>query len=358
MSDEELRTKVEQGRVPLCFALASSDIVVARAPKPVFVHALRTTYIPLLALASAQDAAVINGTRTPVAGTSALTNADINSSILLRYSFYAQPDGGSSPEALLANVWFDVAGVPVKWFVFCTTHHKADPTTHALTRNNTNRHLPVGVLYDYFMHARGLEQAQASAVLNVTVHFHNFPERSKGPGASAACDLVLRCPTEVNVQAQYFYSLKEAHFIKHGGIDRINKLGPEQMQRLWNAVVLGDTRTFRELSAVLCPDATLDAAHELKSVPVRVLYDPAQPVAQFGVPAATACIGDVLERAAHEVAKHAPAADSGATPGRRSLYCCGVRIDDQPALPLLFVYRTFFSTDNYLYFAYLEDSTA
>ena len=218
----------------------------------------------------------------------------------------------------------------------------------------------MGVLYDYFMHARGLEQAQTSAVMNVTVHFHNFPEhRAKDTGAaSAVCDRVLRCPTEANVLAQYFYSLKEAHFIKHGGIDRINKLGPEQMQRLWNAVVLGDTRTYHELSAVLCPDATQDAAHELKSVPVRVLYDPARPVAQFGVPAATACVRDVIERAAHEVAKHVQPADSSAPQAPRHLYCCGVRIDDQPALPLLFVYRAFFSTDNYLYFAYLDDSTA
>lgn len=202
------------------------------------------------------------------------------------------------------------------------------------------------------MHAEGLAGAQGSAVMRVTVHFQNFPKHVAGDGAGGAGrGSVLRWPTIMNVQSQFFYSLKEAHFLKYGGVTLINRLTPEQTGLLWNTVLLGDTARQRTFDALLCPAAGPDAP--LARIPVRVLYDPASPVAQFGADAPTATVADVLAAAARDAALL-----PGAPTGPRTLLCHGVRLDDQPALPLSLLYPLFHSFDNYLYFAYVPCAAA
>ena len=131
MSDTELRTAVEQGRVPLCITMADSDMFVAgsaNSPKPVFVHALRATYLPVLVLASAQDMAAINGATNATATPLVSTGADAQSGcILYKFAVFAPTSGSTAAggvDSLLANVWFDVAGIPVKWFAMpCPPRH-------------------------------------------------------------------------------------------------------------------------------------------------------------------------------------------------------------------------------------------
>lgn len=123
MSDAELRTAVEQGRVPLCITMADSDMFVAgsaNSPKPVFVHALRASYLPVLVLASAQDMAAINGATNATATPLVATGADAQSGcILYKFAVFAPASGSTAAggvDSLLANVWFDISGIPVKWF--------------------------------------------------------------------------------------------------------------------------------------------------------------------------------------------------------------------------------------------------
>ena len=130
MSDAELRTTVEQGRVPLCITMADSDMFVAgsaNSPKPVFVHALRASYLPVLVLASAQDMAAINGATNATATPLVATGADAQSGcILYKFAVFAPASGSTAAggvDSLLANVWFDIAGIPVKWFA--NTHTRA-----------------------------------------------------------------------------------------------------------------------------------------------------------------------------------------------------------------------------------------
>jgi len=328
MTESDIRSMSEQGRVPLCFAMADSDMIVTSAesgPKPVFVHALRSEYIPLLVLAGAQDIPAING----AVSTSAASGSDSKTGCILhKFALFAPTSGpvANGMDALLSNVWFDIAGVPVKW------------------------HLPVGVLYDYFLHANGLRDQQTSAVMKITVHFQNFPKFIVTDDAGTGFGSILRFPTIDNARSQYFYSLKEAHFIKHGDVNLINKFLPAQMIQLWNAIQLSDVRTFREMNEILCP--SLSPSFSLKNVPIRILFDPANPVGQFSVPAEAATVADVITLASESISQAKMFANK-ADRSNWSLYCNGIRIDDEPTIPLITIYKLFHNFDNYLYFAYV-----
>jgi len=322
MSDAEVREMAEQGRVPLCFTMSKKDMIVSESgPKPVFIHALRSAYIPLLVLAAPQDMSSLNG----VGYSNANPSADSNGCILHKFAFFTAASSGGM-DALLSDVWFDIAGVPVKW------------------------HLPVGVLYDYFMHANGLCEQQHSAVMKVTVHFQNFPKHIVlNEETAAGFGTILRWPTISNVKTQYFYSLKECHFIKHGDIGLINKLGPSQMEQLWKAVQLSDARTFRVVNETLCPTSS---SLELKNIPLRVLFDPAHAVAQFGLPAQTATVADVVDHMSN-IISHSKNFANTADKTKWILYCNGLRLDDQPKIPLSMLYSLLYSFDNYLYLSYV-----
>jgi len=330
MSDAEVRTMVEQGRVPLCFAMADSDMIVTSAasgPKPVFIHALRSEYIPLLILAGSQDMAAING----AASTSSSANSDSKTGCILhKFALFAPASGSSVSsgiDSLLSDVWFDIAGIPIKW------------------------HIPVGVLYDYFVRARGVCDQQNSAVMKITIHFQNFPKHVvTDPATGTGFGTILRWPTVENERSMYFYSLKESHFIKHGDIGLINKLLPQQMMQLWSAILVGDVTTFRVLNETLCPASS--SASSLKNVPLRVFFDPAQPLAQFGLPAESSTVGDVLARMQATVSQTTDFANKTES-AKWALYCNGIRLDDQLQIPLAMLYMLFYSFDNYLYFSYL-----
>jgi len=333
MSDAEIRTMVEQGRVPLCFAMADSDMIVTSAasgPKPVFVHALRSEFIPLLVLAGSQDMATINGASTTPATASSESKTGC---ILHKFALFAPASGSSVSsglDSLLSDVWFDIAGVPIKW------------------------HLPVGVLYDYFVRAKGVSDQQNSAVMKITIHFQNFPKHIVIDSATGTgFGTILRWPTIDNERSMFFYSLKESHFIKHGDIGLINKLLPQQMMQLWGAVQVGDVTTFRVLNETLCPASSPSAL--LKNVPLRVFFDPAHPVAQFGLPAETATVADIIARMEATVSQTTVFANKTES-AKWALYCNGLRFDDQPQMPLATIYKLFYSFDNYLYFAYLPTS--
>ena len=126
MSDAELRLMAEQGRVPLCFVMADSDMIVTSSssgPKPVFIHALRSTYIPLLVLAGAQDMAMINGATSSGAG---IGSESKTGCILHKFALFSPTSSSSvagGVDSLLNDVWFDVAGVPIKWFAVMNTSH-------------------------------------------------------------------------------------------------------------------------------------------------------------------------------------------------------------------------------------------
>lgn len=141
MSDDEIKSAVEQGRVPLCITMADSDMFVAgsaNSPKPVFVHALRSTYLPLLVLATAQDMAAINGAASATATPLVATGADAQSGcVLYKFAVFAPASGSTAAagvDSLLANVWFDIAGVPVKWFATSHPHH------HHFNTSNAHKH--------------------------------------------------------------------------------------------------------------------------------------------------------------------------------------------------------------------------
>jgi len=320
---------VEQGRVPLCFVMADSDMIVTSAasgPKPVFVHALRSEYIPLLVLAGSQDMNAINGA---VSSSTCSSSDSKTGCILHKFALFAPASGSvaSGMDALLSDVWFDIAGIPVKW------------------------HIPVGVLYDYFVHANNVCGKQNSAVMTITVHFQNFPKHIvTDEAAGTGFGSILRWPTVENVRSQYFYSLKESHFIKHGDIKLINNLLPAQMMQLWSAIQIGDTRTIRVLNDTLCP--TSSPTFTITNVPLRIFFDPAHPVSQFGIPAENSTIADVIERM-QTVVSQAKTFANKTDVSKWILYCNGIRFDDQPKMPLSMVYKLFNSFDNYLYFTYL-----
>jgi len=311
--------------------MADSDMIVTSAasgPKPVFIHALRSAYIPVLVLTGTQDITAINGavSTNVAAGSDSKTGC-----ILHKFALFA-PASASGMDALLSDVWFDIAGIPVKW------------------------HIPVGVLYDYFVRAKGLCDQQNSAVMKITVHFQNFPKHvTTDPETAVGFGSILRWPTIDNVKAQYFYSLKESHFIRHGDINLINKLLPADMMQLWNAVQLSDVRTFRTVNETLCPVSS--DSFSMKNVPVRIFFDPAHPVAQFGLPADTATIADIVERMSAFVSTAKNFANKTDSSSSWVLFCNGIRFDDQPKMPLSMVYKLFHSFDNYLYFSYLPAST-
>jgi len=328
MTEAEIRTMAEQGRVPLCFAMADCDMIVTSAesgPKPVFIHALRSEYIPLLVLAGAQDLSAING----AVSSSVSASSDAKTGCILhKFALFAPTSGSvaAGMDALFSDVWFDIAGIPIKW------------------------HFPVGVLYDYFMRANGLSDQQNSSVMKITVHFQNFPKHIATDDAGTGFGSILRWPTVDNTRSLFFYSLKEAHFIKHGDVNLINKFLPAQMIQLWNAVQLSDVRTFRELNETICP--SLSPSFSIKNVPVRVLFDPAHPAAQFGIPAETATVGDVLTQMSETVSQVKSFANKSAKTNW-VLYCNGFRIDDKPEVPLNTIYKLFYCFDNYLYFSYI-----
>jgi len=322
---KELRPRVEEGRVPLCFAMADSDMLVASAasgPKPFFIHALRSTYIPLLVLAGPQDMASINGVSFANPGSDSEAGC-----ILLKFALFSPISAAGGLDTVLSNVWFDIAGVPIKW------------------------HIPVGVLYDYFANGEGLKEQQTSAVMKITIHFQNFPKHvSLDPATGTGFGSVMRWPSLTNVQSQYFYSLKESHFIKHGDISLINKLLPAQMSQLWSAIQYGDIRNFRTINSIICPvhDRELFTA---TNIPIRVFYDPAHPLAQFGLPAESSTIADVISHVESLVSKASLL--SSRPDSKRILFCNGVRVDDQSSFPIKSFYKLFYGFDNYLYFTYI-----
>jgi len=228
-------------------------------------------------------------------------------------------------DSLLSDVWFDIAGVPVKW------------------------HVPVGVLYDYYVHANNLADQQTSAVMKITIHFQSFPKCvSYHPQTQAPCGTIMRWPTVSNTQSQFFYSLKEAHFIKHGDISFINKLPPAQINQLWSAVQLSDIRSYRTFNETLCPISS--PSFTMLKVPVRAMIDPALPLAQFGLVAETATIADVITHLKTVISTSPNLANKDSP---RVLFCNGLRVDDQPSTPLWLIYQIFYNFDNYLYFAYI-----
>jgi len=270
--------------------------------------------------------ALLNG----VASANAAANTDSKTGCILHKFALFSPTSSSSVvsgvDSLLNDVWFDIAGVPIKW------------------------NIPVGVLYDYFIHAEGLRDKQNSSVMTITVHFQNFPKFvSTDAATGTGFGSIQRWPTLTNMQAQFFYSLKESHFIKHGDIGLINKLTPAQMTQLWNSVQLSDIRSFRSCNETLCPATS--PSFSLQNVPLRIMYDPSHPLAQFGLPAESSTIAELLARVNSIISTVGHMGDNANC--HRVLYCNGVRMDDQSSIPLQLLYKLFHSFDNYLYFSYL-----
>jgi len=151
--DHEVLRQVWDGRVPVSFVLASSEVGAVEQPDRLFMLVSRITYFPL----------VIERVQR----------------YFQRYTgAVADKSSASAAATALGDVWLeDDNGSPVRW------------------------HYPVGVLYDL-----AVQSTLASSPWQLTVHFSNFPEHE-----------LIRLSCRDAVEAVFMSAVKEADCLKHRG---------------------------------------------------------------------------------------------------------------------------------------------
>lgn len=124
------------------------------------------------------------------------------------------------------EIWFDVDGMPLKW------------------------HYPIGVLIDAFF------TEETKNVLDINVHFHDFPEQS-----------LLHLKNIDAMESCFMSTLKEADHLKHRG-QVINSMNRSQHKQLWNSVRMGDYEKFWSINAKLMDG--YENSETFKFIPLRV----------------------------------------------------------------------------------------
>jgi len=120
------------------------------------------------------------------------------------------------------DMWFASNGVPLRW------------------------NLSVGTLYDIY--------GGSTLPWPITVYTTDFPS-----------DMLLRCPEEATVRSHFFNTLKQAHFLKFGEVDKINDLTEQESNELWAGIVRNDKSKFIPIEKQISQNTKIPRA------PVRLL---------------------------------------------------------------------------------------
>eukprot|EP01101_Sappina_pedata_P009316 TRINITY_DN5396_c0_g1_i1.p1 TRINITY_DN5396_c0_g1~~TRINITY_DN5396_c0_g1_i1.p1 ORF type:complete len:303 (+),score=70.90 TRINITY_DN5396_c0_g1_i1:39-947(+) len=133
------------------------------------------------------------------------------------------------------EIWFDFRNIPLKW------------------------QYPIGVLFDLYALA-GLDSNVNSALPWIlTIHFREYPK-----------DILLRCSADeakVLAKSNFMNTLKEANYLKHGDIVKINSFSFVQQDNLWEGLIKGQFDTFWEVNQLLLSGSD---PKSFKYVPMRV----------------------------------------------------------------------------------------
>jgi autophagy-related protein 5 len=124
--------------------------------------------------------------------------------------------------ATIDELWFDYNGIPLKW------------------------HYPVGVLYDLY--------SNEELPWTITVHFREFPVAQ-----------LLRCPNMETIQSHFNNTLKEAVYLKHGDISKVNALSLQETTDLWEGVKKNVFEVFWRVNEKLKAEK-----ETTKNVPIRI----------------------------------------------------------------------------------------
>lgn len=124
------------------------------------------------------------------------------------------------------EIWFDVDGKPLKW------------------------HYPIGVLIDT------LFTEKTTNVVDINVHFHDFPE----------CSL-LHLKNIDAMESCFMSTLKEADNLKHRG-QVINNMNRSQHKQLWNSLRAGDYEKFWSINGKLMDG--YEKSKTFRLIPLRV----------------------------------------------------------------------------------------
>ncbi|KYQ92238.1 autophagy protein 5 [Tieghemostelium lacteum] len=165
----------------------------------------------------------------------------------------------SSSTLVLHEMWLEYKGIPLKW------------------------HVPIGVLFDTLVSpgatmVGGTEQQ--ATYWNITVHFQSYPER-----------LLMKCLNEESVKTYYRNVLKEAYYIKHGDINKINNLNINQSNELWDGLRLHDYDKFWSINKLFynnnnnnsnsSSSNNNNAGGGYKYIPIRIIYHYKPPIQEL-----------------------------------------------------------------------------
>eukprot|EP01132_Coremiostelium_polycephalum_P004055 gene4055-5077_t len=140
----------------------------------------------------------------------------------------------------LDEMWLEYNGIPIKW------------------------HYPIGVLYDTLV---GSDPHNiTSQQWNLVVHFQSYPEKT-----------ILKCQNEDSVKTYYKNVLKEANFIKHGDITKLNNLNINQSNELWDGLKNHDYDKFWSINKIFFPNSSSG----YKNIPFRIIYNNKPPIQEL-----------------------------------------------------------------------------
>jgi autophagy-related protein 5 len=209
----------------------------------------------------------------------------------------------ASVPAINDEMWFETdSRIPLKW------------------------HIPVGVLYDLY----GNEELPWSLI----VHFQSFPTAR-----------LLRCPNIQTIQSHFNNSVKEANYLKHGDIKKINTLSLQESENLWQGLINNGFTLFWKSNELLTADK-----EQMKSVPVRVCRQD-RPFTQDPVPAMDTATGREMTLGAFLKSKFPELVKETATKDNYVTDCAVIVQGVRPPLntPLVWLANNLSHPDNFVY---------
>ena len=172
---DSLTTLAWGGKIPITFILAPGDVAQLHPPAPRYIMASRMSYLGVVA-----------------------------EKAIAHFRLAVAPTGGGSE-----NIWFEAAGIPLKW------------------------QLPIGVLID------AVRSSTAATLLlplpfQIVIHFHDFPS-----------DKILACSGTKAARWSYINTLKQSACLRFGSAKKVlTGLSATQQQQMWDAINNGNYTNF------------------------------------------------------------------------------------------------------------------